>query len=140
VREVTTGSNATQTSRTDASRDGHSYLRPWLFKIAFIGGVCVVIGGSLLPGRDMPALINDKVEHFLAYGALATVGSLTCRTRQDRLMLVLFLFVLAVGLEIAQRFSPGRSTEFFDALAGWMGACLAFVPLRRPRSAFSDDF
>lgn len=79
-------------------------------------------------------LINDKVEHFLAYATLAVVGRLTCRVRQDRMRLALFLFILAVGLEIGQGFSPGRSTELLDALAGWMGACLAFIPLRFARA------
>jgi hypothetical protein len=131
VRELSTASDTTKISGTDTTHHDHSHSLAWLFKLAFICGVCVVIGGSLLPGRFMPALINDKIEHFLAYSALATIGGLTCRTRRDRLVLVLFLFILAVGLEIAQRFSPGRSTEFLDALAGWMGTCLAFVPLRR---------
>ena len=117
----------------DTSREGHGRPRSWLLKILFICGVSVVIVGSLLPGRLMPALINDKIEHFLAYATLTTVGSLNCRTRQGRLMLVLFLFILALGLEIAQKFSPGRSTEFLDVVAGWIGACLAFITLRLVR-------
>jgi hypothetical protein len=117
-----------------SSREKRSSLpRPWLFKIAFIFSIFMVSVGSLLPGRLVPALINDKVEHLLAYATLAMVGGLICRTRQDRLVLALFLFMLAVGLEIGQRFSAGRSPEFFDALAGWMGACLAFIPVRLVR-------
>ena len=121
------------------TRDRRGMGRSRLFRTAFVLGVCLVIMGSLLPGRLMPAPINDKVEHFLAYATLAIIGGLTCRTRQDRLMLVLFLFVLAVGLEVAQRFSPGRSTDFLDALAGWIGACLSLISLRLIRVRSSAD-
>jgi len=109
-----------------------SWFTRWLCKTAFVGGVCTVVIGSLLPGQFLPALINDKVEHFLAYATLAILGGLACRGRRDRLVLMLFLFSLAVSLEIAQGFSPGRTTDFYDALAGWAGSCLALIPVRLP--------
>lgn len=110
----------------------------WVFRIAFICGVCVLVLGSLLPARMVPAVMNDKAEHFLAYAALAAVGIPAFRTRQGRLLLVLSLLILAVAMEIGQAFSVGRSSEFADALAGWTGTCFAFIPSlftrRRPLS------
>jgi VanZ family protein len=113
-------------SPNDRQGPGWERLVLWLI---FILGVLATLVFSLLPGRDMPSLMNDKAEHFIAYAMLGTVGSFLARARQAKLALVLFLFVLAVALELAQHFSPGRSTEFNDALAGWMGACAAFLPM-----------
>lgn len=133
MAEVTPTFEPNETAREDHISEERSNLPLWWFRAAFIGGVCAVIVGSLLPGEFMPALFNDKAEHFLAYAALTAAGGFACRNRQDRLLLALFLFVLAVGLELAQRLSPGRTTEFADALAGWMGTCTAFILLRLAR-------
>jgi VanZ family protein len=106
----------------------------WLARVVFVGGLCLVIVGSLLPGAYMPALIDDKAEHFFAYAALAVAGTLACRTQRTRVLMALFLCILALGLEVAQAVSPGRSTEFADAVAGWMGICSALVLLRLVRT------
>jgi VanZ family protein len=102
----------------------------WLCKMVFLAGVSTVVIGSLLPGQFIPTLLNDKVEHFLAYATLAISGGAVCRRRQDRLVLMLFLFTLAVGLELGQRLSPGRTADFYDAVAGWAGSCFALIPFR----------
>jgi VanZ family protein len=118
----------TKTSRLYPVEDDRSRLVLWALRLLFVSGVLATLVLSLLPAREMPSVTNDKFEHFMAYASLGIVGGLLTRTRPARLALVLFLFLLAVALEIAQEFSPGRSTELNDALAGWAGACMAFLP------------
>lgn len=98
----------------------------WLqlaFRVGFGVGVAVVIIGSLLPADRAPAIANDKLEHFLAYAFLSLLGSWMFQTRRPMVLLALSLCALAILLEIAQRFSPGRSTEVADALVSGLGAC-----------------
>jgi VanZ family protein len=118
----------TKSSRLYPIEEDRFVLVLWALRLLFTLGVLATLVFSLLPAREMPALMNDKLEHFIAYASLGIVGGFMARTRPARLLLVLFLFVLAVALEIAQEFSPGRSTELADALAGWTGACMAFLP------------
>jgi len=88
-----------------------------------------VILGSLLPGNSTPiqALdrlhINDKVEHAMAYAALALLPVLH---EQRRRQIVLILIVAAMGilLEFGQLYSPGRSFDTRDMLADIVGVII----------------
>jgi VanZ family protein len=99
-----------------------------VLNLTFGIGVLGLIVVSLLPGQFVPALMNDKLEHFVAYLILAAVGSAVFRTTRGALLLFAFLCVLAVLLEIGQDFSPGRTMDAADAAAGWAGACFALLP------------
>jgi hypothetical protein len=99
-----------------------------VLNLAFGIGVLGLIVVSLLPGQFVPVLMNDKLEHFIAYLTLAVVGSAVFRTTRGALLLFGFLCVLAVLLELGQEFSPGRTVDAADAAAGWAGACFALVP------------
>jgi VanZ family protein len=101
--------------------------RPVL-NLAFGLGVLGLIVVSLLPGQFVPVIMNDKLEHFVAYLTLAVVGSAVFRTTRGALLLFCFLCVLAVLLELGQEFSPGRTVDAADAAAGWAGACFALLP------------
>jgi len=106
-------------------------------RVGFGVGVAMVIVGSLLPGDRVPAIANDKLEHFLAYAFLSLLGSSMFQTRRALALLALSLCALAILLEIAQQFSPGRSTEVADALVSGLGACsvpaLSFLTSFRSR-------
>jgi VanZ family protein len=118
----------TRTSQFYQPDDDRSLLVLWALRLLFVFGVLATLVLSLLPAKEVPAVTNDKIEHFLAYASLGVVGGLITRTRQTRLMLVLFLFIFAVAMELGQEFAPGRTTDLDDALAGWLGACMAFLP------------
>ena len=112
-------------------------MRPVL-TLAFGFGVLGLIIVSLLPGQFVPVLMNDKLEHFVAYLVLALIGSAVFRTKRGALSLFGFLCGLAVLLEVGQHFSPGRTMDAVDAAAGWAGASFALLPaltqrLRLPR-------
>lgn len=102
-------------------------MRPVL-NLIFGIGVLGLIVVSLLPGQFVPVLMNDKLEHFVAYLTLAAVGSAVFRSTRGALLLFGFLCVLAVLLELGQEFSPGRTMDAADAAAGWAGACFALLP------------
>lgn len=106
-----------------SEREMHSML-----SLIFVIGVLGLIVASLLPGRFVPVLMNDKLEHFVAYLILAVIGSAVFRTTRGALLLFGFLCALAVLLEVGQQFSPGRTMDAADAAAGWAGACFALLP------------
>lgn len=99
-----------------------------LLNLIFVIGVLGLIVASLLPGRFVPVLMNDKLEHFVAYLFVAVIGSAVFRTIRGALLLFGFLCALAVLLEVGQQFSPGRTMDAADAAAGWAGACFALLP------------
>lgn len=76
--------------------------------------------------------INDKLEHFLAYAALAFLPML----RERRAFVVwaaVALVLMGVGLEFGQLESPGRSFELGDMAADFAGVCAglaAALPVR----------
>jgi VanZ family protein len=103
-------------------------IRPWLqvaLRIGFCIGVAAVIVASLLPADYVPVIMNDKVEHLLAYALLSWLGTWSFQTRRTMALLALSLCALAIVLEIGQRFSPGRSTEVADAVVSCLAACSA---------------
>jgi len=104
------------------------WTRP-VFRLVWIIGVITVILGSLLPGNSTPiqALdrlhINDKVEHAMAYAALALLPVLH---EQGRRQIALILIVAAMGilLEFGQLYSPDRSFDTRDMLADIVGVVI----------------
>jgi VanZ family protein len=99
-----------------------------LLHCLFCAGIMAIIFISLLPANWVPPLMNDRLEHLVAYAYLGLIGGLIFPRLRATLRLILFLWILAAMLEIAQKFAPGRSTEVADAVFGAMGACLALLP------------
>lgn len=92
----------------------------------------VVIVGSLLPA-DSSAIqtiselhVNDKVQHGLAYAALALLPMLHERLRRAAVILVL-VAALGVALEFGQLYSPGRSFDTHDMMADFAGVAMGAV-------------
>ena len=77
--------------------------------------------------------INDKVLHGCAYAVLAFVPMLGLRWQQAVVAIVL-AELLGIGLELAQRWVPGRSCDFNDVLANTAGlvcgSAMALLSLR----------
>jgi VanZ family protein len=84
------------------------------------------VTGSLLPGESAPMValssfqINDKVQHILAYAALAFLPAL-----HERRRLLAFiapgLVALGILLEFGQLLAPGRAFELGDMAADAVG-------------------
>jgi VanZ family protein len=86
-----------------------------------------------LPAVDVPNVhINDKIEHFMAYGGLGFLLNLSLRI-QNKFKLVkkypawfAVLFVSAYGAidELHQLFIPGRSCDILDWSADTIGVLI----------------
>lgn len=83
---------------------------------------------SLLPGSDLPAQnLNDKVNHFIAYGVLTFLAVLGRHH-----ISILKIAVLAIGyglaLEILQGVMPfGRTASELDAIANTGGVLIGLA-------------
>lgn len=112
------------------------FKRPWLWAGLWMLAIAAVVIGSLLPGKDLPAVpINDKLEHFAAYAVLAA-GAVQLFVRRLSWGLVCVLLVLmGIGLEFLQaKMALGRMLDRDDALANALGVLIglatALTPLR----------
>ncbi len=100
---------------------------------------CVVVG-SLLPTNSQPkraldALdVNDKLEHFLAYSALALLPALH-EKKPVAALLALAVALLGVALEFGQVLFTDRLFELGDIAASTAGVLFGFVAATqlRPR-------
>ncbi len=91
----------------------HDATLKGLCRLGFALCVLTVTVLSLLPQAVMPKVeISDKLSHFIAYTAIATLGLLGYRAVAMRIA----LGVIALGgaIEIVQTFVPGRSAEMLD--------------------------
>src|SRR5262249_21602968 len=92
--------------------------------------VFAVVFLSLLPGRDLPQVgISDKLEHVIAYAAMALSGSLAFPRLTAFLWLLVLLPVLGIAIEFCQLMVPGRSAEVADAVADIIGVLLVILPV-----------
>lgn len=100
-----------------------------LFRASFFLGVIAICVASLVPVEELPSIeIWDKLEHALAYGAVAALGAAGWAGRRRAwLMLGFGLAALGGMLEIAQSFVPGRMTDAGDALANVVGVVAGIV-------------
>ena len=115
-------------------------LQHRLLRIAWLCMLGCVVVGSLLPSnslakRALDALdVNDKLEHFLAYSALALLPALHEKKPVAALM-ALAIALLGVALEFGQVLFSDRLFELGDIAAGTAGVLCGFVAATqlRPR-------
>ena len=89
-----------------------------------------------LPGEDLPDVkINDKIEHFLAFGGLGFLLHLSLRI-QDKYYVIkklpwLFAFLFATSYaafdELHQLFIPGRVCDIHDWMADTIGVSFGVI-------------
>jgi VanZ family protein len=97
-------------------------------RIALLLGVVAVSVLSLIPSDELPEVtLSDKIQHGLAYMALAAVGVAAFADRTARLSIAAGLFVLGMVLEALQRFVPGRYFDVWDMVANGAGVVLGYV-------------
>ena len=89
-----------------------------------------------LPGAYMPDVkINDKIEHFLAFGGLGFLLHLSLRIQNKFLILkkIPWLFTIIIVAcyaafdELHQLFIPGRSCDIKDWIADMIGVSIGVV-------------
>ena len=98
-------------------------------RAVFIVGIVVLAVLLLTPGDDLPKVsLWDKLEHGLAFGALAFTGAVAFPGRTSLLRLAFGLPCLGALFEILQIFVPGREAAVGDALANTIGVAIGLTP------------
>ena len=96
-----------------------------LVRLAGILGVGLIVVLSLIPGSYRPHTgAPGGLEHVFAYALTAAMLALGWRSLFQIVVIVVGLFALAGGLELAQLLVPGRSSELATALASGLGGVL----------------
>lgn len=116
------------------------HLSAWrrLFAWAWAGLVIVVAAAALTPGHAAPTLSPlDKLDHLLAFAALATTGALAQRAGW-KAVLVVGVSMTAFGglIELLQTAIPGRRGDWADLLADAAGIAIGLVLVPALRRAF----
>lgn len=115
---------------------GTALQRLWKAAIALL--VLAILAGSLLP---MPRLATadglDKLEHFLAYGALALLASGI--VVPERLWISMArCFALGVAVELLQGYVvTGRSADWADLVANALGVLAAWAAASGGRAGWA---
>jgi len=100
-------------------------------KLALAGAViCALVIAvlSLLPGNDLPSqTLNDKLNHFIAYGVLMGLVVLA-RGRMALIAAMGLVIAYGLALEGLQGVMPyGRSASWLDVLANTGGVLIGAV-------------
>ena len=94
-----------------------------LLQIAGVVGICLIIVLSLVPGSYRPHTgAPGNLEHFVAYALTALVLAWGWRSPAQWVGIIITLFLLASGLELAQSLVPGRSGHWMTAVVSGFGA------------------
>lgn len=109
--------------------------RPRLWLGVWVAMVVAVIVLSLVPPPDVTLELPrhaDKVEHLVAYAALAFFALQVFASRVALVWVGVGLIALGVGLEVAQGtlFAAVRMMDWRDAVANSIGVLLGFAPAR----------
>ena len=100
------------------------FRRPMLWATLWCSAVAFVVVASLV---TIPAPLEvpsggDKVEHFLAYGALSAGAVQLYRRWASLYSVAIALVLMGIGLEYAQgALTETRMTDRMDALANTLG-------------------
>ncbi|MGD9669446.1 MAG: hypothetical protein AB7U75_10375 [Hyphomicrobiaceae bacterium] len=110
-----------------------------LLRLAGLAGACLIVILSLVPGPYRPHTgAPAGFEHFLAYALTAAGLALGWRRPSQSVLIIVGLFILGCGLELAQIFVPGRNadlpTAFLSGLGGLCGVAVAVVLWRGCRT------
>lgn len=115
-------------------------LKPFHYPKLWMGlwvlAIAIVVAGSLLPGKDLPAVpLNDKTEHFIAYALLSGSAVQLFARRLSWAMVSVLLVLMGIQMEFLQaKMGLGRMLDWNDALANTMGVLMglatALTPLR----------
>ena len=113
------------------------FRRPLLWAGLWVLAVAVVVVASLVPVSGLPDVPKnfDKVEHFVAYAALAAGAVQLFARRLSWGFACVLLVLMGIGLEHLQaQMALGRMLDRADALANTVGVlaglATAFTPWR----------
>lgn len=96
--------------------------------IVFLFGISAISIGCLVPAAWLPPLPNDKLMHFLGFGALALLATRLAQDWTERRYWLLGLLLAGWAIEVLQNLVPGRKFCWRDMSANAAGiAAAAFL-------------
>jgi len=98
--------------------------------ILFFAGAIIISAGCLAPAHWLPALPNDKLLHFLAFGGLALLAGRLAQDDSQLALSLLGLFVAGSVIEALQHWVPGRKFCWRDMVANTCGIVVATLCTR----------
>jgi hypothetical protein len=93
--------------------------------ILFTLGLAVIALGCLAPKHWFPTLPNDKLLHFLAFGALSLLAGRIASTWIELVAWMLGLLAAGAIIEALQNLIPGRNFCWRDIAANAAGIATA---------------
>jgi hypothetical protein len=93
--------------------------------LIFITATLIISAGCLVPARWLPALPNDKLLHFLAFGGLTLMAQRLANNNSEWQLWLIGLFLLGWLIEELQRWVPGRKFCWRDLAANTAGIFVA---------------
>lgn len=124
-------------ARPRLGRSLKPFKRPLLWAGLWVSAIAVVVIASLMPVSGLPDVPKnfDKVEHFVAYAALAASAVQLFARRLSWGFVCVLLVLMGIGLEHLQaQMALGRMLDRNDALANTLGVlaglATAFTPWR----------
>ncbi len=111
--------------------------RLYIARLALIAVLMVVLWNALFTSWQPLDFMGDKLRHIMAFLGLSffAVISFPESTTGTRLGV---MAVIALGIEVAQLWAPGREFHLDDFAASFLGSCL-FELIRRTVTQFLPD-
>ncbi len=101
-------------------------LRPWLWA-AWWAMAAAGIGISLLPGHLAASVCQGVLaSHLLPFALLSLTGVMAARPAQ-LIRVMTGMVAIAVAIEVAQIWIPGRAFEWLDLWADGVGMAVGWV-------------
>ncbi len=91
----------------------------------FLCSAAAISAGCLVPASWLPALPNDKLLHFFAFGGLALLATRIAQNNGELLFWLGGIFFIGWIIEIVQNWMPGRKFCWRDLLANTAGILVA---------------
>ncbi len=124
-----------QASALRAFRRPRLWLSLWA---AMIGAVIVL---SLMPKPPIPpTLMIGKLDHLVAYAALAAMAVQLYASRRAQSRAALAMIALGIALELAQGFlTDYRDMSAYDAMIDTLGVALGFATAWTPLATILES-
>jgi len=101
----------------------------WLWRATFFTLLLAVTAFCLAKLPPSEPLINDKIQHFIAFAALAVPCAMSWPLRRFFPLLAVALIAYGAAIEFTQHFLPWRSAEWLDLLADAAGVVAGGVAI-----------
>ena len=125
-------------TRIDVLLSMRVFRRPKLWLGLWLSMIAAVIVLSLMSRPPIPQeLTIGKLDHLIAYIALAAMAVQIFREREIQVSAGLLMVALGIALELAQGYVvDGRDMSMYDVFVDTIGVCMGFATTWTPLARF----